>query len=377
MYRATLEVTDKKGFKAIGIIGLLATYCMLFFYTVVAGWVYSYVFKAISGSFKGVNIDTAAEMFNATSLGPISPILWQIVVLLVACSIIAMGVRSGIEKLTKTLMPLLIGLLILCVIRSLSLPSAMEGVSFLIKPDFSKVTVGVVLSALGLAFFKLSVGTGTMITYGSYFTDNNNLIATGSKVAVADTSLSILAGLAIFPAVLSFGREPTGGPGLLFNTVPLIFAKMPGGTILAIVFFMLTAMAATMATVSLLEVITATFIEEFKIGRKKSLVINLIIIITIGSLAALSANPEGLLSHIRIFDYVIFDALDKFVSNILLPLNGLLVVILCGYFTRNGFMKNELTNNGKINSKIVNPMLFVIRYITPILILVVFFKSLF
>lgn len=349
---------------------------MLFFYTVVAGWVYSYVFKAITGSFKGINIESAASMFNATSLGLISPIIWQFIVLVVAGIIIAMGVKSGIEKLTKTLMPILIALLILCVFRSLSLDGAIEGVSFLIKPDFSKVTVSVILSALGLAFFKLSVGTGTMVTYGSYFTDDNNLIATGSKVAFADISVSILAGLAIFPAVFSFGLAPTDGPGLLFNTVPLIFSQMPGGYILAVLFFMITAMAATMATVSLLEVLIATFTEEFKLDRKKALIINLIIILAFGSLAALSANPDGLLAHIKIFDLAIFDALDAFVSNILLPLNGLLVMILCGYFVSKGFMKKELTNNGMLkNDKLVNMILFFIRYITPILITIVFVKS--
>lgn len=376
VFRATRDVGSQKGFGVIGILSLLSTYCMLFFYTVVAGWVYSYVFKAITGSFKGINIESAASMFNATSLGPISPIIWQFIVLVVAGIIIAMGVKSGIEKLTKTLMPILIALLILCVFRSLSLDGAIEGVSFLIKPDFSKVTVSVILSALGLAFFKLSVGTGTMVTYGSYFTDDNNLIATGSKVAFADISVSILAGLAIFPAVFSFGLAPTDGPGLLFNTVPLIFSQMPGGYILAVLFFMITAMAATMATVSLLEVLIATFTEEFKLDRKKALIINLIIILAFGSLAALSANPDGLLAHIKIFDLAIFDALDAFVSNILLPLNGLLVMILCGYFVSKGFMKKELTNNGMLkNDKLVNMILFFIRYITPILITIVFVKS--
>lgn len=376
VYRATQEISDKKGFKAIGILAIISTYCMLFFYTVVAGWVYSYVVKAITGQFNGITPETAADMFSKTSLGPISPIFWQFVVLAVACAIIAMGVKSGIEKLTKTLMPVLIGLLALCVIRSLSLPNAMEGISFLIKPDFSKVTIGVVLSALGLAFFKLSVGTGTMITYGSYFTDDNNLIATGAKVATADTFVSILAGLAIFPAVFSFGVEPTQGSGLLFNSVPLIFSKMPGGTFLSIIFFMLTAMAATMATISLIEVVIATFVEEFKISRKKALIINLAIVMAFGAFAALSAHSEGLLAHINIFGYTIFDGLDAFVSNILLPVNGLLVIILCGHFVSKNFMKKELTNDGAIkNERLVNSILYIIRYVTPVLIMIVFIKT--
>ena len=346
------------------------------FYTVVAGWVYSYVFKALFGVLKGVTAEEAAQIFNSTSLGPISPIIWQVIVLVVAGSILGMGVKSGIEKLTKVLMPILMGLLILCVLRSLTLPGAYSGIEFLLKPDFSKVTVSVILSALGLAFFKLSVGTGTMVTYGSYFTEDNNLIGTAGKVAIADTGVSLLAGLAIFPAVFSFGLAPTEGPGLLFNTVPLIFAKMPGGSILSIIFFGLAAMAATMATISLLEVLIALFTEELKISRKKSIIINILIIVLIGSLAALSANPDGVLANIKIFGFTIFDSLDKFVSNILLPINGLLVILLLGYGVSKDFIIEQLTNKGRLkNQKVVSLLTFVIKYVTPILILIVFVKS--
>ena len=373
---AISKVTNKRRFKSIGYIAVLSTFCMLFFYTVVAGWVYSYVFKALFGVLKGVTAEEAAQIFNSTSLGPISPIIWQLIVLVVAGSILGMGVKSGIEKLTKVLMPILMGLLILCVVRSLTLPGAYSGIEFLLKPDFSKVTVGVILSALGLAFFKLSVGTGTMVTYGSYFTEDNDLIGTAGKVAIADTGVSLLAGLAIFPAVFSFGLAPTEGPGLLFNTVPLIFAKMPGGSILSIIFFGLTAMAATMATISLLEVLIALFTEELKISRKKSIIINISIIVLIGSLAALSANPDGVLAHIKIFGFTIFDSFDKFVSNILLPINGLLVILLLGYGLSKDFIIEQLTNKGTLkNQKVVSLLMFIIKYVTPILILIVFVKS--
>lgn len=373
---AISKVTDKRRFKSIGYIAVLSTSCMLFFYTVVAGWVYSYVFKALFGVLKGVTAEEASQIFNSTSLGPISPIIWQLIVLVVAGSILGLGVKSGIEKLTKVLMPILIGLLILCVLRSLTLPGAYSGIEFLLKPDFSKVTIGAFLSALGLAFFKLSVGTGTMVTYGSYFTEDNDLIGTAGKVAIADTGVSLLAGLAIFPAVFSFGLAPTEGPGLLFNTVPLIFAKMPGGSILSIIFFGLTAMAATMATISLLEVLIALFTEELKISRKKSLIINISIIVLIGSLAALSANPDGVLAHIKIFGFTIFDSFDKFVSNILLPINGLLVILLLGYGLSKDFIIEQLTNKGTLkNQKVVSLLMFIIKYVTPILILIVFIKS--
>jgi NSS family neurotransmitter:Na+ symporter len=376
IYGAIKEITDKKFFKSISIIGILATYVLLFFYTVVAGWVYSYVFKAAVGTFKNINAEGAAGIFNATSIGPVEPIIGQILVLLVAGSIIAMGVKGGIEKITRVTMPILMGLLIICAIRSLTLDGAMEGVSFLLKPDFSKIGVGTFLAALGLAFFKLSVGTGSMVTYSSYFTDNNNLIATGTKVALADTAVSLIAGLAIFPAVFSFGLEPSGGPGLLFNTVPLIFSKMPGGSILVVIFFSLAAMAATMASISLLEVVVATFTEEFKFSRKKALIINILIIVIFGSLAALSANPEGLLAGIKILNLGMFDVFDKLVSNILLPLNGFLIILLCGYFIKKDYARRELTNEGTLNNEgIVSGLIFIMKYITPILIIIVFLKT--
>lgn len=376
IYGAVSDVTDKKGFKVIGIIGLLASYMMLFFYTVVSGWVYCYVFKALAGSFKGITASGAVNMFNEASVGPLGPIVWQIVALIVAGIILGMGVKSGIEKITKILMPVLVVLLIVCAIRSVTLPGAMQGIKFLLEPNFSKVNLGVVLSALGLAFFKLSVGTGSMYTYSSYFTDDNNLIKTGVKVALADTCVSLIAGLAIFPAVFAFGLKPSQGPGLLFNTVPLIFSKMAGGTILGIVFFLLTAMAATMATISIVQVLIATFTEQFKIERKKAIVINIVIIVAFGILAALSANPEGVLGQFKIFGDTFFNLFSDIVSNILLPINGILVTILIGYFVSRDTIKNQLTNNGTIkNEAIVKIMFFTIRYITPILVLIVFLKT--
>lgn len=375
IYGAVSSITDKKFFRIIGFIGISASYSMLFFYSVVVGWVYSYVFKAFTGAFKGIDATSAAEMFNKVSLGPVDPILWQFVALAVACSILALGVKSGIEKLTKTLMPVLVILLIVCVIRSATLPGAFAGVSFLLKPDFTKVTFSVILSALGLAFFKLSVGTGSMITYSSYFTDDNNLIGTGAKVALADTGVSLLAGLAIFPAVFSFGLTPGEGPGLLFNTVPLIFGKIPGGMILGIIFFLLTAMAATMAMISIIQVSIATFTEQFNMSTKKALIINVFIIMIIGSLTALSANKDGLLAGFTILGMPLFDFFDAIVSKVFLPINGILVTVMMGHFVSEKLFKDQLTNNGTINNRLVNVFMILVKYITPILIAIVFIKS--
>lgn len=376
VYGAISKITNKKGFKFIGIFGIIATYFMLFFYTVVVGWVYSYVFKAITGKLQGVTLESANTIFYNTSIGPISPIIWQFIALLIGGTILVLGVKGGIEKLTKTVMPVLMILLVVCAIRSLTLPGAMEGVNFLIKPDFSKVHIGVILSALGLAFFKLSVGTGTMITYSSYYTDDNNLIGTAGKVAISDIMVSLIAGIAIFPAVFSFGLQPSSGPGLLFNTVPLIFSKMPGGWILEIIFFGLTAIAATMSMISLLEVLTAFFAEELKMERKRAIILNVIIIVVVGSLAALSGNANGLLGNKLIFGLTFFDLFDSIASKILLPVNGLLIVLLTGYFINKKYLTNQLSNNGTLNNdSIVKALIFIMKYISPILIIIVFLKS--
>lgn len=381
IYGAIKSFTNKKIFKGIGFLGIIATCFILFFYTVVAGWVYSYVFKAIKGVFTGMNATEVANVFVQTSGDTGSAIVWQLIAVLVTCGIIALGVKSGIEKLTKTLMPVLIGLLIFCAVKSLMLPGAMDGVEFLLKPDFAKINIGVIISAMGLAFFKLCVGTGTMITYSSYYTDDNNLAATGAKVALADTGVSLLAGLAIFPAVFSFGLEPTSGPGLLFETIPLIFAGMTGGNILTIAFFLLTAMAATMAMISLFEVLTAALTEELKIGRKKAQVINIILVMVFGAFAAVTANPsatialnpDSVFAGINIFGLSIFDFYDKAVSTILLPINGLLISIFAIYVVRKKYLTKQLSNNGVLrNEKFVNLLLFCVKYITPGLIIIVF-----
>ncbi|AOR24252.1 sodium-dependent transporter [Clostridium taeniosporum] len=376
VHGAISKITNKNRFKIISVFAILATYFMLSFYTVVVGWVYSYLYKAVIGALKGVTSETTSILFYNTSVGPIAPIIWQMIALLVGGTILVLGVKGGIEKLTKTLMPVLILLLGICAFRSLTLAGAMEGINFLIKPDFSKVHIGVVLSALGLAFFKLSVGSGAMITYSSYYTDDNNLIGTAGKVAISDTLVSLTAGLAIFPAAFSFGLEPSSGPGLLFNTVPLIFAKMPGGWVLSIIFFVLAAMAATMSMISLLEVLIVVFTEELKMERKKAIIMNVIIIALVGSLAALSGNPNGILGNKLVFGLTFFDLFDTLVSKILLPINGLLIILLTGYFINKKYLTDQLSNNGILNNELtIKTLIFIMKYISPILIIIVFLKS--
>lgn len=373
---AIKTIKGESKWQHMGTIGIVTAYLILFFYSAVGGWVYSYVFKALKGDFKNINGDIVNVAFKNTIVGPIEPILWQILVVIVVSTIIYLGVGEGIEKFTKTLMPLLFVLIIICDIRALTLPGASKGLEFLFKPDFSLLTKDAFLVALGLSFFKLSLGVGTMVTYSSYFREDNNMIGTSLKVALSDTLVSILAGVAIFPAVFSFGLKPEAGPGLLFLTIPLVFSKIPFGQIMLVAFFVLSSIAATTAMMSMLEVLIAYYTEEKSMSRKKAVIINALIIIGIGIFATLSADSESLLGGITIFGKGIFDIFDYLSSNILMPIGGLLIVILVGYHSKRQSIIDELSNKGKLNNiKIIKVYYFVIRYISPVFLALIFFYS--
>lgn len=373
---AIKTIKGESKWQHMGTIGIVTAYLILFFYSAVGGWVYSYVFKALKGDFKNINGDIVNVAFKNTIVGPIEPILWQILVVIVVSTIIYLGVGEGIEKFTKTLMPLLFVLIIICDIRALTLPGASKGLEFLFKPDFSLLTKDAFLVALGLSFFKLSLGVGTMVTYSSYFREDNNMIGTSLKVALSDTLVSILAGVAIFPAVFSFGLKPEAGPGLLFLTIPLVFSKIPFGQIMLVAFFVLSSIAATTAMMSMLEVLIAYYTEEKSMSRKKAVIINALIIIGIGIFATLSADSESLLGGITIFGKGIFDIFDYLSSNILMPIGGFLIVILVGYHSKRQSIIDELSNKGKLNNiKIIKVYYFVIRYISPVFLALIFFYS--
>ncbi|VBB06627.1 sodium:neurotransmitter symporter [Lucifera butyrica] len=373
---ALAELKPGTGWKHIGTMGVMSSYLIMFFYSSVAGWVYFYLFKAIRGDFAAITMETAKAQFGNVIMGPVSPIIWQAIVLIVVSAILAMGVQKGIEKITKTLMPLLFVLILICDVRALTLPGAWNGVDFLFHVDFGKLSAAAILTALGLAFFKLSLGMGTMITYGSYFTEDNNLFGTAVRVALSDTMVSLLAGIAIFPTVFSFGMEPGAGPGLLFMTIPLVFSKMPLGNLLLIAFFFLTSIAATTAMLSLVEVPIAYFTEERKVSRPKAALLNGLFIAIVGVLATLSVDKASLLGNITIFGKGFFDLFDYLSSNILLPLGGLLIAIFMGYVVKQDDVRRELSNHGalKINS-LISVYFFIVRYVTPALLIVVFLNS--
>lgn len=358
----------------VGVAGVLAAFLILAFYTEVAAWVFAYIFKSIAGGLLSTDPEVTSAAFSSLVSSPLQSLLWQWLVLAMIGFIIILGVSKGIENVTKRLMPLLFGLLVIICIRSLTLPGAAQGVDFLLRPDFSLITPAAILTALGLAFFKLSIGMGTMITYGSYFREDQNIPGTALRVMLADLSVSLLAGLAIFPAVFAFGFKPDTGPSLLFVTIPAVFASMPAGQLFMTLFTILTAIAATGAMLSLLEVPVAFLEERTRLSRKWATVITVLLLAVIGSTAALS---NSVLADVKLFGLTFFDLYDFISSNILLPLGGLFLTVFVGWFWGLPRVKQTLTNNGVIkNGAVVNVFFTIVRYVTPVLVALILLNSL-
>jgi NSS family neurotransmitter:Na+ symporter len=282
------------------------------------------------------------------------------------------GVNKGIEKYTKILMPVLLVLIIILDIRAVTLPEAGEGLKFLFKPDFSKINGDSVLQALGQAFFSLSLGMGTIITYGSYINKKERLLGTAITVSLVDTLIAVLAGVAIFPAVFAFGIEPNAGPGLVFKTLPNIFVQMSGGYIFALMFFTLLVIAALTSSISLLEVIVAYFTEEMKISRKSATWLTTGTVAVLGVLCSLSS---GVLSDYKIFGRTIFELLEGLSSDVLLPFGGLMIAIFAGWYIKKSILKKEIIYESQ-NRVFFMIYLFIVRFLAPVAIAFVFLDGL-
>ena len=366
--------SKKQPWWLIGAGGALAAFLIMAFYTEVAGWVFAYIFKSISGGFLSTDPNVTSQAFVDLISNPWQSLLWQWVVLVVITIIIIRGVSKGIEATTKRLIPLLFVLLLVVDIRSLTLPGAVEGLKFLFTPDFSKLTGATILAAMGLAFFKLSVGMGTMITYGSYWKDEQNIPGTTTRVMLSDLLVSMLAGIAIFPAVFAFGLQADAGPSLLFITIPAVFASMPFGGVFMVLFFVLAAVAATGAMLSLIEVPVAFLNEQFKLPRAAGAIITAVLLGLIGSLAALSSS---VLADVTVFGKNFFDLFDFLSSNILLPVGGFFITLFVGWFWGYDKFKQVLTNHGALkNEKLVRVIFLLIKFVTPLLVLVVLLNGL-
>jgi NSS family neurotransmitter:Na+ symporter len=368
------KLAPTKPWYLTGVAGVVAAFLIMFFYTDVAGWVYSYAFKALTGGLAHADATQTADIFSNYIGSVAGPLVWQWIVLVVISVVIIAGVSKGIERMTKTLLPILFVLLLICDVRALTLPGAFAGVEYLFKPDFAKITAPVILAALGLAFFKLSIGMGTMTTYGSYIGKRENMPANAVKVALADTVVSLLAGLAIFPAVFAFGFQPDAGPSLLFITIPAVFNTMPFGQVFLTMFFLLAAIAATGAMISLLEVPVAYLTEEKKWSRVTATVFSAGSMGVVGALATLSTST---LSGFTIFGKTFFDLFDFASSNVLLPVGGILICLFVGWKLGPATIIEEASNHGVLNNQVFLKFLTImLRWVAPIAILLVLLNGL-
>jgi len=361
-----------KAWWIIGVMGIVAAFVILAFYTTIAGWTLAYISKSVGNAFQGSSAEGISMIFDEFHKGTFWPLFWQFLFMLITVLIVFAGVKKGIEKYNKVLMPLLALILVIIAIRSVTLPGSGEGLRFLFFPDFSQINASVIYAALGQAFFSLSVGMGAMITYGSYIGKNNNLPSIATQVPLADTFIATLAGVAIFPAVFAFGLNPGEGPGLVFHVLPQVFLQMPGGYFISILFFILLAIAALTSAISILEVVVAFLMEEFKLSRIKSTIMASVSAMFVGVFSTLSF---GILSHLNIGNLNFFGFLDFTASKVMLPLGGLLIVVFLGWIMKASDVKDELSNGGVLKVKLFNAFWFIIRFIAPVAISIIFLNS--
>lgn len=362
----------------VGRMGVLAGFLILGYYSVVAGWTLEYIFEAVSNSFAGKTPAEFISSFQSFSSNPWRPALWLTLFLLATHFIIVKGVEKGIEKSSKIMMPTLFIIILILVGCSVTLPGAGKGIEFLLKPDFSKVDGNVFLGAMGQAFFSLSLGMGCLCTYASYFSKNTNLTRTAFSVGIIDTFVAVLAGFIIFPAAFSVGIQPDAGPSLIFITLPNVFQQAFSGIpilayIFSVMFYVLLALAALTSTISLHEVVTAYLHEEFNFTRGKAARLVTTGCILLGILCSLSL---GVTKEFTIFGLGMFDLFDFATAKLMLPLGGLLISIFTGWYLDKKLVWSEITNNGNLKVPTYKLIIFILKYVAPIAISVIFINEL-
>ena len=370
------KMSRGRPWRGVGLLGILCSTIILGFYSVVAGWCLQYLYASIAGQLSG-DADYVRSYFQEFSSSLLRPILWSVGFVLLTHLVIIRGVKKGIERISKLLMPTLFVLLIILVIASCMLPGAMAGVEFLFKPDFSKITSDVILAALGQSFFSLSLGTACLCTYASYFGRETNLLKSAVQISIIDTIIAILAGLMIFPAAFSVGVSPDSGPSLVFITLPNVFqqafASMPiVGYVISILFYALLAVAALTSTISMHEIGTAYFHEELKRPRVQAAWIVTVGACVIGMLSSMSCGA----CNLRLLGMSLMDFFDCITAQYMMPIGALLTSLYIGWGARTAVVNREFTNCGTVYRRLFPVYLFIVRFICPILIAIVFLNQL-
>jgi len=379
--RAYRKLAGRTPWALIGYMGVLTGFLITGYYAVVSGWCLQYIFASLIGHLQG-DPEYFKTYFAELASDPVKPVLWTVIILGVTYLIIEHGVRDGIERASKMLMPTLFILLLIIVGASCMLPNADKGIEFLFKPDLSKLTGDVFLGALGQSFYSLSIAMGCLCTYASYFSKYTNLTKSASQIALIDCLVAILAGLMIFPAAFSVGVNPDSGPSLIFITLPNVFqqafAAIPVvGYCISLLFFVLLSLAALTSLMSLHEVSTAFIHEELMVSRKKAALIVTVLTSIIGAFCSLSL---GAVDGLVVFGKSLFDWFDFITGQIFLPIVGFLTCIFIGWFVPHHIVKEEFTNSGELKSqsyvRLFHIFIFLVKYVCPLAILLIFLHQL-
>jgi NSS family neurotransmitter:Na+ symporter len=360
-----------------GFMGVLGGILVLSFYSVVAGWTLHYTIQSFGLKLMG-NQDFG-EVFNTFVTNPWKPLVYQFVFLLLTHFVVARGVESGIERFSKVMMPVLLVIILLLSCFSLTLPGARDGLAFLLKPAFSKVTTKVVLSAMGQAFFSLSVGIGCLATYASYFKRETRLVNSALSVCAIDSMVAILSGFIIFPAAFSVaGVQVDSGPGLVYITLPhvfnMVFENIPFiGYLFSGLFYILLLLAALTSTISMHEIATAFFRENYKLSRRVSATVVTLICLLLGTACCLSFGPW---SEVKIWGMGFFDLFDFLTAKFMMPLGGILITMFVEWYLDRKLVVDELTNGGTLKVRGLGFLLFLVRWVAPIGVGIVFLNEL-
>ena len=378
--RAYRKVGGRNPLSYIGYMSVLTGFLITGYYAVVSGWCLQYIWASAIGHLDGGNPEFFKTYFTAFSQDPVKPIFWTFLMLLATYLIIEHGVRDGIERASKIFMPVLFILLLVIVVAACMLPNASQGIEFLFKPDMSMINSDVFLGALGQSFYSLSIAMGCICTYASYFSKQTNLTTSAVQIGVIDSMVAILAGLMIFPAAFSVGVNPDSGPSLIFITLPNVFQQAFGGVpmvgyIISILFYLLLSLAALTSLISLHEVSTSFFHEEFHITRKAAAIIVTVSCCIMGIICSLSLGPTGTTLHF--FEKTLFDSFDFVTRQIFLPVVGFLTCILIGWFVPHKLVRDEFTNRGTLRvGRYFHFYIFLVKYVCPLCILFIFLHQL-
>ena len=374
--RAYDKLSGGRPWRLVGYLGIVTATIILGFYAVVAGWCLQYLFASVLGHVNG-DAEYVKNYFVSFSSDPLRPVLWGVGFVLITHLVVVRGVRAGIERASKWLMPILFVLLVVLVVASCMLPGAVNGVRFLLMPDFSKLSSSVLLEALGQAFFSLSLGTACLCTYASYFSRSTNLLQSAAQIALLDTMIAILSGLVIFPAAASVGVSPDSGPSLIFITLPNVFQQafgsMPAvGYVVSIMFYALLVFAALTSTISMHEIGTAFFTEELRLPRLRSAWIITVAASVICVFCALSVGA----ADISVMGQSLMEFFDMLTANVMMPLGAVLSCLFVGWYVPRKVVYEEFTNGGTIGKRIFGVFIFAVRYVCPVCIALIFLHQL-